>query len=96
MPSVCALLQRTEARRNRIGAGKACILDLIDNGAQLAIEFRAANALPASERDAALTRIIDPVSEVCEAGARRRDTGLPLNDSWRYFRHVWAHEYRSI
>lgn len=95
-PSVRAFLQRTEARRNRVGAGKASILDLIDNGTELAAEFRTANALPESERDAAVARIIDPVIEVCEAGARCRDTGLPLNDIWRYFRHTWAHEYRSI
>lgn len=95
-PSVRAFLQRTETRRHRVGSGKASILDLIDNGAELAAEFRRINALPDDERDAALAAVVDPVIEVCEAGARCPDTGLPLNDIWRYFRHTWAHEYRSI
>jgi hypothetical protein len=95
-PSVRAFLQRTETRRNRVGAGKASIFDLIDDGADLAAAFGRVNALPEGERDAALAKLIDPVIEVCEAGVRCRDTGLPLNDIWRYFRHTWAHEYRSI
>lgn len=95
-PSVRAFLHRTETRRSRVGSGKASVLDLIDNGADLAAEFRRVNALPEGERESALAAVIEPVIEVCEAGARCRDTGLPLNDIWRYFRHTWAHEYRSI
>jgi hypothetical protein len=36
------------------------------------------------------------VIEICEAGAKCPTTGLSLIDIWRYFRHTWAHEYRSI
>src|SRR3546814_14741663 len=41
-------------------------------------------------------RLNRPVVEVCAAGAKCTETGLTLNDIWRYFRHTWAHEYRPI
>ncbi|MBS3650440.1 DUF4338 domain-containing protein [Pseudaminobacter sp. 19-2017] len=52
--------------------------------------------MPASERDPVLARLIDPIIEVCETGAKCPDTGISLIDIWRYFRHTWAHEYRAI
>lgn len=94
-PSVKAFLDRTEKRRMR-GTTRASILDLIDNGADLAQRLRAINAGPEADRESALAQLIDPVVEVCEAGARCPDTHLLLNDIWRYFRHTWAHEYRAI
>ncbi len=94
-PSVRKFLHRVEARTLRQGI-KASILDLIDDGAALARDLRRVNALPESERDAALKTVIDPVVEVCDATTRCADTGLPLNEIWRYFRHTWAHEYRAI
>ena len=94
-PSVRAFLERTEKRRIRgNGSRKASIVDLIDDGADLSRRLRLANLLPDAERDSTLAELIDPVVEVCEAGARCPDTGLPLIDIWRYFRHTWAHEYR--
>lgn len=95
-PSVRAFLTRVEKRRNRGASQKSSIIDLIDDGADLARAFRAANALSVSDRDAALKAIIEPVVEICEAGAKCTETGLPLIDIWRYFRHTWAHEYRAI
>ncbi|WP_245410691.1 Druantia anti-phage system protein DruA [Notoacmeibacter marinus] len=94
-PSVRNFLTRTERRRPRVGK-TASIIDLIDDGAELAKEFRRINDLPDTERADQLARLVDPEIEFCEAGARCRDTGLPLNDIWRYFRHTWAHEYRPI
>lgn len=95
-PSVRQFFDRTERKRSRSGSGKASIIDLIDNGANLARKFRDIASLPDCDREAALAAIVDPVIEVCGAGKRCRDTGLFLNDIWRYFRHTWAHEYRSI
>ena len=94
-PSVRGFLERTEKRRIRHGI-KGSVLDLIDDGAALARELVAISALPAKEQESALAGIVDPVIEVCEAGQHCADTGLPLIDIWRYFRHTWAHEYRSI
>ena len=95
-PAVSSFLDRSERRRARIGHGKTSVIDLIDDGAELAKALAEVNELPADQRDAALAKIVDPVVEVCEAGVRCPDTGLPLIDIWRYFRHTWAHEYRSI
>ncbi|MCW3838175.1 DUF4338 domain-containing protein [Sphingomonas canadensis] len=95
-PSVRAFLERSERRRCRKDHGNTSVLDLIDDGSDLARALAAVNALPETEREAALAKVVDPIVEVCDANARCADTGLPLNDIWRYFRHTWAHEYRSI
>lgn len=94
-PSVRNFLLRVEKRTSRSGH-RASIIDLIDDGASLAKELRSIDALPDDQRESALKEIIDPVVEIAEAGAKCTDTGLPLIDIWRYFRHTWAHEYRSI
>ena len=94
-PSVKSFLARMERRTLRV-QGRSSVVDLIDDGRALARELRGLNRLPEDERLAALTRVVDPVIEVCEAGAKCPDTGLSLIDVWRYFRHTWAHEYRPI
>lgn len=94
-PSVRNFLLRVEKRTIRSGY-RASIIDLIDDGASLAKELRSIDALPDDQRETALKGIIDPVVEIAEAGAKCADTGLSLIDIWRYFRHTWAHEYRSI
>lgn len=94
-PSVRKFLIRVEKQSLRLGK-RASIVDLIDDGAALANDLRSLEALPENERNAALKTVIDPVVEVAEAGAKCPDTGLALIDIWRYFRHTWAHEYRSI
>lgn len=94
-PSVRQFLVRVERKAVRAGK-RASIIDLIDDGAALSEALQSVNALPDVDREAALRAVIDPVIEVAEAGAKCRDTGLPLIDIWRYFRHTWAHEYRSV
>jgi hypothetical protein len=94
-PSVRAFLNRMERRTLRPN-GRFSVLDLIDDGAALAREFGQLRDLPQDEREAALARLVKPVVEICEAGAKCPDTGLSLIDVWRYFRHTWAHEYRAI
>lgn len=94
-PSVRKFLERVERRYIRDGH-RSSILDLIDSGAEIAEALRRVNALPEPARDAALAALIDPVLEVCESGRRCSNTGILLTDIWRYFRHTWAHEYRSI
>ena len=94
-PSVRQFIGRMERLTIRSGR-KSSVADLIDDGADLARQLRAVEALPEAAREAALAKIVDPVVEICEAGAKCPDTGIPLIDIWRYFRHTWAHEYRSI
>ncbi|MGE0232180.1 MAG: Druantia anti-phage system protein DruA, partial [Flavobacteriaceae bacterium] len=95
-PSVRQFIARMERTSPRAGGASASIFDLIDDGNALADALAAVRELPASKRKAALRKVINPVVEYCEAGARCADTGLNLIDIWRYFRHTWSHEYRSI
>lgn len=95
-PSVRAFISRMERRSLRTPGIKSSVLDLIDDGDALAKEFAAIATRPDAERDAELAKLVDPVVEICQPGKRCPDTGLPLNDIWRYFRHTWAHEYRPI
>jgi hypothetical protein len=95
-PSVRRFLERVERRRPRLHGERSSVLDLIDDGADLAAALRRANLLPEQQREDAIARLINPVVEVCEAGVRCPDTGLELIEIWRYFRHTWAHEYRSV
>ncbi|MBY5340441.1 DUF4338 domain-containing protein [Rhizobium leguminosarum bv. viciae] len=94
-PSVTQFLARMERRTLR-GGRRTSVLDLIDDGRSLAEELTLINKLPDHEREVVLSRLVDPVVEVCESGAKCSDTGLTLIDIWRYFRHTWAHEYRPI
>jgi hypothetical protein len=94
-PSVASFIRRMERRTLRT-RGRTSVLDLIDSGYQLASELHKISILPENEQEAALASVVDPVVEVCHAGLRCANTGLPLNDIWRYFRHTWAHEYRPI
>lgn len=84
------------ARMEKGGPNRRSITSLIDDGAALAHAFEAVGRRPEAERDAALAELVDPVVEVCETRVKCPDTGLYLIDIWRYFRHTWAHEYRSI
>jgi hypothetical protein len=94
-PSVRQFLARMERRTVR-PVGRFSVLDLVDNGADLARELRKLSSAGDGDREAALAQLIDPVIEVCEAGRKCPDTGLSLTDIWRYFRHTWAHEYRAV
>lgn len=95
-PSVKAFISRIERPTPGPGGRKYSVLDLIDNGSKLADALAAVKALPDDQRAAAAKAVVDPMIELCEAGARCAVTGLPLIDIWRYFRHTWSHEYRSI
>ena len=95
-PSVRTFINRMERRTLRTPGVRSSILDLIDDGEALADDLAAIATLPETEREPALAKLVDPVVEICQAGMRCPNTGLPLNDIWRYFRHTWAHEYRPI
>jgi hypothetical protein len=95
-PSVRAFITRMERPNAGPNGRKVSVLDLIDNGSKLADALAAVRAMPEEHRADAARGVIDPVVEVCEAGVRCADTGLQLIDIWRYFRHTWSHEYRSI
>ncbi len=94
-PSVRLFLERME-RVVRRPEGKHSIASVIDNGPELERLFLKLRRLPAAEQERGAARIIDPVIEPCIAGKKCEYTGLNLIDIWRYFRHTWSLEYRSI
>lgn len=83
-------ITRLERSRRRLGR-RLSIASLIDSGRDLAA------ALSDAAGDAEKLRsIVDPEIVLCEANSHCEYTGLRLTDVWRYFRHTWSLEYRSI
>ncbi len=77
------------------GGVKSTVLDLIDDGAELAHLLRASRDKPREATIKDLRKIIRPSIEVVTEDARCGTTGLRLMDIWRFFRHTWSLEYRS-
>jgi Druantia protein DruA len=92
-PSVISFLRSMEAPRAFAGR-RVSVLDLVDDGASLAVELQRASAISEPERLWALRRVIHPQIEFALPSQRCSETGLPLVDVWRYFRHSWTLEYR--
>lgn len=61
---------------------------LVEDGARLANDLRNA-------RGGDLSGVIQPFVQFVDATTRCTQTGLLLNDIWRYFRHTWSLEFRS-
>lgn len=94
-PSVQTFLGRVMAQRWR-GGVKSSVLELVDEGAELARLLRAARDRPREAVLRELGRIVRPSIEIASDEARCSVTGLKLLDIWRFFRHTWSLEYRSI
>lgn len=78
-------------------SGKYSIVDLIDSGEDLSDKFNEISCLvDKSEVAKELSKLVDPVIEVCDEKSRCDITGLRLLDIWRFFRYTWSLEYRSI
>lgn len=92
-PSVRAFLREMEQRRPHRGRRRS-VLDLVDNGEDLYAALTGVLEAQVEERPGALASIIAPEVEVADAGLRCSETGLELQDIWRYFRHTWSLEYR--
>jgi hypothetical protein len=94
-PSTQKFLGKVMAQRWR-GGVKASVLELVDDGAELARLLRASRDKPREATIKDLRKIIRPSIEVVTEDARCAATGLRLMDIWRFFRHTWSLEYRSI
>lgn len=94
-PSVSRFLHHFsgKASHNKI---RSSALDVVDDGAALAKALAHIASLSDDKALEALRGVIDPVIEVCDDDARCELTGIRLLDLWRYFRHTWSLEYRSI
>ena len=94
-PPVQRFIRRLERPRDHQGTKKS-VLDLVDDGCSLAKEFTRIRQQPTERQARALGKLIKPVIQLCERGATCEATGLKLIDIWRYFRHTWSLEYRSV
>ncbi len=73
------------------------IFDLMRDGRELAAAIRSARERPQDELPAALDGVIDPYLQFVVGEAEKcESTGLRLMDIWRYFRHTWVNQYRSV
>ncbi len=92
-PAVRDFIRRAETT-TLVKGRRVSVLSLIDDGHELAVELRDIARLPPSERAEALRRVVRPEIEIVSADRRCAETGLPLTDVWRFFRHTWSLEYR--
>jgi hypothetical protein len=76
--------------------GRTSIADVIDTGKDLVDRLQHMRGLSPELAARRLREVVDPVIEVCDAEAKCSVSGLALGDIWRYFRHTWSLEYRSI
>ena len=96
-------IQRMEKPR-KIGNEEKSILDLIDNGKELAEIFKDISQLDEGKKISLLKKIINPEIVICypEDPLFREEqnncpyTGLRLGDIWKYFRLTWSNEYKSV
>lgn len=94
-PSTQTFLGKVMAQRWRCGV-KSSVLELVDDGVELARLLKASRDRPREATIKELRKIIRPSIEVVTEDARCTATGLRLMDIWRFFRHTWSLEYRSI
>ena len=94
-PSVQKFAGRMHRAVRRAGR-KTSISNVIDSGEELRRLLQGIRKLPVDEALTRLKSVIDPVIEVCDSDAKCTATGLHLIDIWRYFRHSWSLEYRSV
>lgn len=73
----------------------ASIYSVIREGRELAESLRAARSLQGDERIRALRGAIDPYLQFVDEAEHCEQTGLRLQDIWRYFRHTWTNQYTA-
>ncbi len=102
-PEVQNFISRMQ-RPRVVGNEKKSILDLIDNGKELAEIFKDISELNEEKKLSFLKKFIKPEIVVCypddplfkEEEHFCPYTGLKLSDIWRYFRLTWSSELKSV
>ena len=84
-------------RRRLTSKGWHSIYSVIRDGEELALNLRrGTDYKDPDERTRYLAGIVDPYLQFVTPDAVCSETGLRLNDIWRYFRHTWINIYRSV
>jgi hypothetical protein len=95
-PSVREFIKGME-RRRLTSKGWHSIYSVIRDGEELALTLgRGTSYEEPDKRSRYLSEIIDPYLQFVTPDAICSETGLRLNDIWRYFRHTWVNIYRSV
>lgn len=87
--SVTDFIQKME-RRKFTEKGWVSIFSLMRDGKKLK------DALEQSETKAEISNCIKPYVQFVEPGLKCEHTSLNLSEIWRYFRHTWITEYKSL
>lgn len=94
--SVTDFVKKMERRRLH-GNEWHSIFSVMRDGRDLAERLRNVESLQDSEqRAAALSEIVSPYIQFADPTTTCQYTGLRLGDIWRYFRHTWVNEYKSV
>ena len=84
-------------RRKLTSKGWHSIFSVMRDGEELAASLiHARNAPDPRKRQAQIAKAIDPYLQFVDSKAVCKETGLKLNDIWRYFRHTWTTVYKSV
>ena len=95
-PAVQEFIKGME-RRKLTSKGWHSIYSVFRDGEELALNLRRGIGYKdLEERTRYLAGIIDPYLQFVTPEAVCPETGLRLNDIWRYFRHTWVNIYRSV
>lgn len=95
-PATRSFIQAMEKRRLTT-KGWHSIYSVMRDGDSLAQELSEIRAT--ADQEAKLKQLchaVNPYIQFVEPGAYCEQTGLRLQDIWRYFRHTWVNSYKSI
>ncbi len=95
-PSVADFIKSMEKRR-LTNKGWHSIFSLMRDGSDLKNQLNQVKQFSDEEKTLkALNEIVKPYIQFVEADEKCEQTGLVLSDIWRYFRHTWINEYKSL
>jgi hypothetical protein len=95
VPSVLAFIR--SMHKNRLTPkGWHSIFSVMRDGADLTEKLRQIQVLSEDQRENALKGVVKPYIQFVDPNSICEHTGLNLADIWRYFRHTWSNEYKSL
>lgn len=86
---------KTMERRNLYRGHFVSIFSLMRDGRELTDSLRRARDQSKAQGAQAFREAIDPYMQFIRSTSTCKETGLKLQDIWRYFRYTWANQYTS-
>ncbi|MEO8108880.1 MAG: Druantia anti-phage system protein DruA [Ginsengibacter sp.] len=84
-------------KRRLTSKGWQSIFSIMRDGSELKKLLNEVKHLATEDKKVdALNKIVRPYIQVVEPTEKCEQTGLALSDIWRYFRHTWINEYKSL